>query len=272
MNNSKENKLNIHCILRDVLKELKKALVIGLAVALLSFVFAHVTYTPQYTSTTTFAVFAKGSTVGPYADTVKVEKLTSTFKAVMDSQILKKKVCQELDIPSFNGTIGVSSIEKTNLMTVSVTAGSPNEAYRLLNGLLKDYNEVGESVLGEVVLETFEEPSFPNGPNSVVQGKRQLMNGFAAGMMLTIIFIAVQSYLKNTVKNREDIEEKIDTTEIATLYHERKYRTLKDVVKRNQKKLLITDPTVGFGYSETVKKIRTNLIYQMRKKNICHST
>ena len=83
-----------------------------------------------------------------------------------------------MELGSFPGTISVSAVEKTNLMTVSVTAGTPNDAFRLLNGLLENYPEVGEDVLGEVVIEVFEEPAFPGGPNSVVQGKRMLMYGF----------------------------------------------------------------------------------------------
>lgn len=268
VNSTQENKFNIHCIVRDMLSHWKRAVIVGVATALLAFVFANVTYTPQYTSTTTFVVSAKSSSIGPYADSTQVEKLTETFNAVMNSQILKKMVCEELDMDSFNGTVSISSVENTNLMTVGVTAGSPNDAFRMLNSLIDNYSEVGEDVFGEVVIETFEEPSFPGGPNSVVHGKRMMAYGFAGGFALVMALVAIQSYLRSTVKNRAEIPELLDTTEIATLYHEKKYRNLRDMMLRKKKKLLITEPAVGFGYSETIKKIRTKVLYQMRKKDV----
>lgn len=86
---------------------MKKAVIVGVAIALLAYVFTNVTYKPQYTSTSTFVISAKSSSIGPYADSAKVEKLTDTFKAVMDSQVLKKMVCEDLGRDSFDGTVFV---------------------------------------------------------------------------------------------------------------------------------------------------------------------
>lgn len=268
MNTTTQNKINIHCIVRDVLHHIKQAVIVGLAVALLSYVATNITYQPEYTSTSTFVISAKSSSIGPYADSVKLEKLTDTFKAVMDSQVLKKMVCAEQNRDSFSGTVSVSAVEGTNLMTVGVTAGTPEDAFNLLKGLLKGYPEVGRDVLGEVVIEVFEEPVYPGSPNSMPQTKRNMMYGFVIGLGLILAARAVESYLRNTVKCREDIPEKLDTAEIATLHYERKYRNLKDFITRKPKRLLLTEPAVGFGYSENIKKIRTKLLYQMRKKNL----
>ena len=60
--------------------------------------------------------------------------------------------------------------------------------------------------------------------------------------------------------------EKLDTTVFGTLNHEASYRNLKARLKRQKKKILITEPAVSFGFVETIKKMRTKLLYY-RSKN-----
>lgn len=267
-NNTEQYKINLSCIIRDVFRDIWVAIVVGISFALLAYVIVNYTYSPKYTSRTTFVVSAKGSTTGPYGDITKIQKLADVIESVMDSQVLKRLVSDRLEMDSFPGTVEIAVVPETNLLTVSITSDTPDVAFRLLNTLLECYPTVGEQVLGEIVLEIFEKPTFPSVPNKTISSKRVMLYGFAIGMALIVVVFATLSYLKNTVKGREDIEEKLDTKEITTLYHERKYRNLRDRLRGKQKALLLTDPTVGFGYAEAIKKIRTKLLYQMKKKDI----
>ena len=45
-----------------------------------------------------------------------------------------------------------------------------------------------------------------------------------------------------------------------------KYRNISAFFKRDKKILKITDPSVSFGFGETIKKIRTKVLYQQKKK------
>ena len=263
-----EKRINIFCILADIIKGLKYVLAVGLALALLSYVFVNVTYTPVYTSSTTFVVSSKANFSGPLEDSDKLESMTDTFKAVMNSSVLKKMVCEDLDLDSFPGTIGVAIVEGTNLLTVSVSAGDPDMAYRLLDSLLDCYPVIGEKVLGDIVINVYEEPAFPETPDNAVNGLAIMKRGFAMGAAAVILVLAVISYLKNTVKDKEDIPEKLDTTELITLYHENKYKDFKSFLKRKKKQILLTNAAVSFGYGENIKKLRTKLIYRMKKKGV----
>lgn len=156
---------DIYNIFRDVLKNWWVVLFIALSAAFLSYIASAVSYSPTYTSNTTFVVSAKGSTTGAYANESQTQKLTDVFRAVLDSQILKKKVADSLEMDSFPGTVRIAVVPETNLLTVSVTGYSPEISFRLLNGILEHYPEVSKNVLGDVVLEVFEEPNFPSRPD-----------------------------------------------------------------------------------------------------------
>ena len=135
-------------------------------------------YQPQYESRTTFVVSAKGSNTGAYANLSQTQRLAEVFKTVLDSQVLKKKVADTLEMDSFPGSVAVEIIPETNLLNVAVTADSPTEAFRLLETMLEQYPSVSQSVLGDVVLEVFEDPNYPSAPVESFQGRSVMKTGF----------------------------------------------------------------------------------------------
>ena len=257
---------DIYNIFRDVLKNWWVVLFIALSAAFLSYIASAVSYSPTYTSNTTFVVSAKGSTTGAYANESQTQKLTDVFRAVLDSQILKKKVADSLEMDSFPGTVRIAVVPETNLLTVSVTSYSPEISFRLLNGILEHYPEVSKNVLGDVVLEVFEEPNFPSRPDQAFQGRDVMKKGFLVSAALVVLLLAVMPYRKHNIKSVDDVTDKLDTTVFGTLNHEPAYRNLKARLKRQKKKMLITEPAVSFGFVETIKKMRTKLLYKSRQE------
>ena len=252
-------------VIRDILKNWWVILFVAVAAAMWTYIAASFLYEPSYTSRTTFVVSAKGSATGAYANQSKTQKLTDTFQSVLDSQVLKKKVADSLGYASFDGTVSISVVPETNLLTVSVTSGSPDHAFKLLNGMLDNYQEVSKNVLGEVVMEVFEEPNFPSRPNQSFNGRGYMKKGFLAAAALMILLLGLASYTRDSIKSREDVSRKLDTTLFGVLGHEKAYRSLWMRLRRKKKKQLITEPSVSFGYVESIKKMRTKLLYQYEK-------
>lgn len=135
---------DIYNIIRDVLKNWWVILFIAISASFLAYIASAVTYHPTYTSSTTFVVSAKASSTGAYANATQAQKLIDTFKSVMDSQILKKKVAESLEMDTFSGTVDIAVVPETNLLTVSVTSDSPEIAFRLLKSMLGNYQEVSK--------------------------------------------------------------------------------------------------------------------------------
>lgn len=258
---------DFYTIFRDVLKNLWVIVLVGISAAFLSYVYAWASYHPQYVSQTTFVVTAKGSSTGAYANLSQTQQLAEVFKTVLDSDVLKKKVAEQLGQSSFEGSVSVSIVQETNLLTVSVTADSPTTAFQELNMMLEEYPSVSENVLGSVVLEVFEEPNYPSSPGQAFRGNDMMKQGFLAGAAVMIVLFAFLSYSRDTVKNEKEAEAKLDTSIYGVIYHESKYKNIKAFLKREKKKLWLTEPAVSFGFGETVKKIRTKIRYHQKKNN-----
>ena len=257
---------DMYNVIRDVLKNWWVILFIAISASLLTYIASAWMYHPTYTSSTTFVVSAKGSSTGAYANQSQTEKLTDTFQSVMNSQILKKKVSESLNMDSFPGTVKIEVVPETNLLTVSVTSDSPEVSFKLLKSMLEHYQDVSKNVLGEVVMEVFEAPNFPSAADVAFQGRSMMKKGFLAGVALMIVLLALLSYQKDNVKSEEEVPEKLDTTVFGTLNHESAYRNLKARLKRQKKKILITEPAVSFEFVETIKKMRTKLLYYRSKQ------
>lgn len=256
----------IYNIIHDVLRDWWVILCIALSVSFLAYVAADLTYQPVYTSSTTFVVSVKGSTTGAYANQSKTEKLTEVFRSVMDSQILKKKVVEALEIDSFSGEVAILVVPETNLLTVSVSSGSPDMAFKLLKSMLENYPEIGQNVLGEVVLEVFEEPGYPTMADNVFNGKSVMKKAFLLAAVAVAGLLGIFSYMRDSVKTEDDVANKLDTVTFGVLHHEPQFRNLKARLKRQRKSILITEPAVTFGFVETIKKMRTKLLYKKAKE------
>ena len=258
--------IDLFCILRDLLHDWWMILTAGIMAVMVAYLFIHLAYVPEYTSTATLIVSAKSGTSGAATDISTTTNMANTFSRVLDSKILKKKVQQELGMKTLPGEIRVSVVPNTNLLNLSVTAGQPDEAFRVLRGVIDNYNQVTDYIMKNAVLNELEPPIVPTSPSNRLNERRTLVNAFIFGAAAMGILLGILSYQRDDIKNEKEIPQKLDTKLFATVYHEQKYKTLDSWLKRAKSSILITSATSSFLFVETFKKIRTKLMYLMGEK------
>lgn len=256
--------LDIYSIIRALLKDWWMIITAGLIGAILAYIVVGVAYTPSYTSSMTFIVSSKGSTNG-LANLTAANEMAETFSEVLNSRLLKKRVQQELDLGYLPGTISTTVVEGTNLMTLKVSAPSPEHAFKIMKSVLNNYTEITDYVLSNVVLDVLEAPQVPASPSNPISAMSLMRKYAMAGMLVMAVFLALIDYLRDDIKNEREVERKLDTKLFGTIYHEVKYKTLKSKLKKEKKGLLVTDPTSGFLFVENYKKLRTKLMYKAGK-------
>lgn len=255
----------IYVILLKVLKSMITIICFALSAAFVSYVVADVLYVAQYTSKCTMIVNAKVNNLGVYTDAVETAKLTDTITAVMNSNILKKKTAESIGLNTFDGEIVVSVVTDTNLFSVSVVSDSPYKSFQLLNALLDTYPSVSEGVLGEIIIEVFEEPNFPSSPSNPVNYRKiERLSFLIAGAAVILIYVFYYYYF-NSIKTEWDATEKLDAKLISVLYHESHYKNILHRLIFRKKRILIGAPCVSFGFCETIKKIRTSIMFFQEK-------
>lgn len=266
LTNREELDLDIYSLIRAVLKDWFMILTAGLLGVIIAFFMAETAYTPEYTTSMTFIVSSKGST-SSLSNTSTANAMAETFSEVLNSRLLKEKVKEELNLGYMPGTIQTSVVAETNLMTLKVSAPSPEHSFKIMKSVLNNYTEITDLVMSNVVLDVLEAPQVPYSPSNPISRDDMMKKYALYAMALMALFLAVLDYLRDNIKNEKEVEKKLDTKLYGTIYHEEKNKTLKSKFKKSKKGLLITDQRNSFMFAENYKKIRTKLLYRAKTKD-----
>jgi len=254
-------------MLKDIAKEWWAILLLSLAVALFADIWVNVTYQPEYKTSTTFVVTAKGMNTNVYQNLNSTQQLAQQFTEIMDSNVLKKKVAQDLKMSSLNIDSSVDLVPETNLITLSVKAGTAVESYRILQSIMKNYNTVSDYAIKNVIIETIQSPAVSMAPVNPLNEKKTMIIAFIAAAAVFMVLVAGLSYLRDTIKNPKDVTSKLDTRLLGSIYHEKKSKSIKLRKKKEFVSMLISNPLRSFQYAESNKMMSSRVRSYMDKEN-----
>ncbi len=259
---------DINCIIRDVLKQWWVILITAIAAALLAGAYKTFTYTPEYMTSTTFAVGKSGfSTNLAYDNLRSAETVTTKFSQIAGSSVLKKRVCEELGLSWFPAQVSVWTIPESNLMTMTVISDSPRTAYLISHEVMDQTIELASELMDRMAVKVLLEPSIPVAPRQPLVTKDPMKKAAILGAAFMVFVFALISYLKDTVKNPAEAAAKLDARLLGSITHEKKFKTLSDRFRQKQFALNINNPAVSFSYVESVQMMATRVRAAMENQN-----
>lgn len=254
MDNETIPRIDLISILKDVGKEWIIILLLSLAAALFADIWVCATYQPEYKTSTTFIVTAKGMNTNVYQNLSSTQQMAQQFTEILNSNVLKKKVAQDLEMNSLDINSSVERVPETNLITLSVRAGTAVESYRILQSIMKNYNTVSDYAIKNVIIETIQSPTVSTAPVNPMREKETVLMVFAAAVVVLMAVIAGISQLRDTIKNPKDISTKLDARLLGCVYHENKNGLFSAHKKKKEYvSMLITNPLRSFRYAESSK-------------------
>lgn len=259
--------IDLISMLKDIAKEWWAILLLSLAVALFADIWVNATYQPEYKTSTTFVVTAKGMNTNVYQNLNSTQQLAQQFTEILDSNVLKKKVAQDLNMSSLNIDSSVDLVPETNLITLSVKAGTAVESYRILQSIMKNYNTVSDYAIKNVIIETIQSPAVSMAPVNPLNEKKTMVIAFIAAAAVLMVLVAGISYLRDTIKNPKDVTSKLDTRLLGSVYHEKKSKSLKLRKKKEFVSMLISNPLRSFQYAESNKMMASRVRSYLDKEN-----
>lgn len=259
--------IDLISMLKDIAKEWWAILLLSLAVALFADIWVNATYQPEYKTSTTFVVTAKGMNTNVYQNLNSTQQLAQQFTEILDSNVLKKKVAQDLNMSSLNIDSSVDLVPETNLITLSVKAGTAVESYRILQSIMKNYNTVSDYAIKNVIIETIQSPAVSMAPVNPLNEKKTMVIVFIAAAAVLMVLVAGISYLRDTIKNPKDVTSKLDTRLLGSIYHEKKSKSLKLRKKKEFVSMLISNPLRSFQYAESNKMMASRVRSYLDKEN-----
>lgn len=132
---------------------------------------------------------------------------------------------EELGGSSFPADMSASIVPESNLMELSVTADSPETAFRVLRSVLKNYTTISDYIIPNVVLETLQQPQVSGNPSNRIPTEKYAAMAFLAAALGTAALVGFFSFQRDTVKNETEFGRKIDADLLGTVYHEKRGKT-----------------------------------------------
>lgn len=255
--------IDIRSIIGDVLRNIVFIILAAVMAVLAVAGYHNFTYKPQYTSTATLAVTMRGNNGGSFSSLFLTNEMAGIFGEVFQSDALKKKIAEDLSTDSINGNISVSIVPETNIMILKVTADSPKSAYTIITSSLENYDTVSDFLFSNANINVLKEPTVPYGPSNTTSIKKTCAVAAVAAAGLTVIIIALLSFLRATVKNPSQAKNQLDGRLLGVIPFVNKYslkeRAKGKISRKNLKKIsvLITQPMLGMHFVEAYKKTAT---------------
>lgn len=229
--------------------------------------FSIITFKPVYKVSATFTVqtqdiSASGTGITSYSyyyNRTTAEQLSSTFPYILESNLLQSAVCEDLGIDYLPASITATSVEGTNMFTMEAVGKDPQVTYDVLVSAMENYPSVAEYVIGSSKLVMISEPIMPDAPSNSRGTLKNAVLGFMAGIILSCGFIVLYAVVRDTIRTKKDIQEKINQNCIGILPKV----TFKKYNKEVDRSILIDNPLTGDSFMETVRQLRNSIVSEL---------
>ena len=258
-------RLDLYSILRDCLRNLWAIVLGAIAVAMIVNMSVRADFRNTYSTTATFVVTSKTSSNYAYSNLSAANTMASSFSNILNSNLMRKKVCEDLGTDSFRATASASVISGTNLMTLRVTSDTPENTYRIVRSIMHVMNELTQYVSGDMVMEVLQDPAVPTRADTAFSARAQTKRAFALSFIAFTMAFVYLSYRKETVKSEKDLENKLDAKSLGMLHFEERFKSPSDWFRHKKRKYLVTELSAKFEFVERYKKIAAHLSAQAHK-------
>lgn len=262
---------DLHSIRKDIMREWWTILLLALSVGMATHVMVSQRYSESYTTKATLFVTTRGTSNTVYNNLLSAQETAAKFSQILNSNLLQKKVAEEIGMSGFSGTAYSNVIENTNLLEVRVTAGTPDLSFKQMQSILKNYNRVSDYLLGDAILEVLQAPEVPAEPDAALHTRSAVQKSILGTLAVLILILAGFSFMKDTIRSDKDVDRKLDAKRLGTIAHENKYKTVRSRFRKAKSSILLSNPTVSFRYVETMKKLSRkvkNLMDDRKGKSI----
>lgn len=260
------DEINLWCVLKDILRNFWVVVVVALSAAMLLASYYKQGYTPNYTSTATFSISAKGSS-SAYNSLNTTRDMATVFAEVFQSKILREKVEEAMGGEKFTGKIVTATIPETNLMTVSVVAPTSEQAFKVLNLVMENYSSISDYLFSNALLSVIKSPTVPVAPSNPLNTRqnRKVVMGLAAVAILGLI--VALAVMRDTVQTVKAARRKLDARVLWTVHHEVKNKTIRSKFQRKNVAPLINGSMITNRFKEENNGLGTAVEYHMRKRD-----
>ena len=264
--NEEEDVIDLGALFSDLLRISKKiwwayivAPLVGIGIA---FGISYIRYTPLYRSTATFTVSTGDDSF--YYSMNTADQMSQTFPYLLDSSYFRGVLLEEMGTDTLNGTITSSTIENSNMVTMTVTSASREDAQLILETALRVYPDAARFVLGQVEFHLLDDISTPETPYNQPSKRRLVLYGGGGGIAVVVVLAGLYAGLNKTLKSTTDIERYFNMECVGVLPE------VKQKARHSSRNPLISilNPRISRDYVESMRAVEVRLKTAVEPGNI----
>ncbi len=265
---SDADKIDIVSFLEDILHVLKRMwwiiVVLAAGFAALWYYRTSVSYSPTYTAQATVSVNAAGSAAKYDNSSSTAEQLGTVFPYILTSGVLQDIVAEDLGLDYMPGSVSVTNIEGTNLLTITVSGSDGQQAYDVLQSVIENYPEVAQYVVGQTELTVIDDSGVPEdtGVETVLRGsvKRGAFIGAVLGFLIVLLYMVTF----RTVRSETDLRSMVSVPYLGSLpVYKKKLRKK----SKGHGEINILENNPQESYMEGIRLIRTRVERRMDERH-----
>lgn len=221
-------------------------------------------YTPTYVAEATVSISVVGSDGNATNNARTADQLGKVFPYILTSSAMKDIIADDLGLSYVPGTIRVSSVSGTNLLTIKVTGSNAEQAYNVLQSVIRTYPEVSQHVVGRTMVEVIDDSGIPVDTAKAVVMRSSFTKGLMTGLILAAAILCLYMLTFKTVLSSRDIRKITNIEYLGTLpvYKKRKRR------KSDATGINILRDNTQHDYLEAIRVIRTRISRKMKNKRV----
>lgn len=206
-----------------------------------------------YIATMDMAMISRDNSAAGNVDSAIARNLN-----VLNSEMLREQMKKQEEVSSLPGTVSASQVPNTNLITMSASAGSAENALRLLKSALTSYPTLTAYFESGYMLRNLTGLSVQNIQK---QESKTILNALLAALLIMAAGVGLTVFYcisTDRIHNRKQASELLDMRMLGSLHFMKK--------RKNQKAILISDPGTDGVYVEEIDKLTTQVQSYMDQK------
>lgn len=229
---------------------------------------AFLSYTPLYASEATFTIETMSDTLSDisgtnsYYDKATAEQLAKTFPYLIQSDLMRSMLQQEMGVSWLGGSITAEAVPNTNIFSIRVTSTDPQEAYDILSTVIKIYPRLADYVIGTTEMSMLTSPEVPAQPYNTFSIRGTVVKGAAAGIVLGLLLILAYSATRRSIRAPEDVRRRLNQTCLAAVPAVRFKRREKDI----DHSVSIQNRLVSSAFQESIRSLRIKFLRAVEGK------
>lgn len=149
---TKWSNFNPLCLARHVLRNLWMTVLAGLICVMAVYLLQTLVSKPSYDSQVTFAVTSRSASATASGSIAVTDSVASQFGELLQSNPVRTAAAAEMGLNAFPGTCSVDVPENTNILILTVTAPTPELAFRGALAVMDCYEAYADFILASAVL------------------------------------------------------------------------------------------------------------------------